>query len=238
MKQIKYFFIKLQIITNVITAVCYNSQPCVMQDKFLNENYFFNKRDGIFIEIGAHDGITHSNTYFFEKTLGWSGICIEPMPNIFEALKKNRSCVCLNCCIYNQEKSVPFIFVEGEANMLSGILNTYHAKHLLRLKTEIIKNGGSYKVIDVPAYTLNTILNQYNFKKIDYLSLDTEGSELEILQSIDFDQFHIYCISVENNYDDSRIRFFLESKGFKFIKFLWDQDEIYIKNDLTIDKIL
>lgn len=56
------------------------------QDKYLIENIYKNKEKGFFIDIGAHDGITYSNTYYLEKELGWSGICIEPNPKIYKQL--------------------------------------------------------------------------------------------------------------------------------------------------------
>ena len=56
------------------------------EDKYLNETFFKNKSDGVFIEIGAHNGIDGSNSYFFEKELGWKGICVEPIPEVFSLL--------------------------------------------------------------------------------------------------------------------------------------------------------
>jgi hypothetical protein len=57
------------------------------QDKFLFENFFINKKEGFFLDIGAHDGVNGNNTFLFEK-IGWSGVCIEPIPSVFEKLKK------------------------------------------------------------------------------------------------------------------------------------------------------
>lgn len=54
----------------------------------MNERFFKNLKNGVFFDIGAHDGVSLSNTYFFEKELGWSGICLEPIPEVFERLKK------------------------------------------------------------------------------------------------------------------------------------------------------
>src|SRR5260221_7249446 len=71
------------------------------QDQFLYENFFRTKREGVFVDIGAHDGIFYSNTKFFEE-LGWQGLCIEPIPEVFEQLKKNRKAICIQGCISDQ----------------------------------------------------------------------------------------------------------------------------------------
>jgi FkbM family methyltransferase len=206
----------------------YFSQPCTQQDKYLNERYFKDKRKGVFVDIGAHDGISYSNTYFFEKELGWSGICIEPLPSVFELLKKNRNCVCINACISQSKGIVDFIEVKGSAEMLSGMVSTYHPKHLERLKEEIQRDGGSYSVIRVQSDPLGDILDKYHIENIDYLSLDTEGGEFDILNSIDFTKCMIQAISVENNYGDVRIKALLGSKGFYLVDVLSNFDEIYI----------
>jgi FkbM family methyltransferase len=206
----------------------YSSQLNVQQDRFLNEHFFKNKKNGVFIDIGAHDGKTHSNSYFFETVLNWSGICIEPMPHIFAQLKQNRKAICLNCCVSSVEGTVQFLQVEGAPSMLSGIMQTYDPRHLARIKLEIERDGGSCKEVTLPSRNFNNIVAEHNIKYIDYLSIDTEGSEFDILKSIDFEKVYIFAISIENNYQDSRFRPFLESKGFRFVSLLGGQDEIYV----------
>ncbi|MFA6066323.1 MAG: FkbM family methyltransferase [Candidatus Babeliaceae bacterium] len=203
----------------------------VGQDKFLHERYFNDQRKGFFVDIGAHDGLEFSNTYFFEKELGWEGICFEPLAGAFELLLKNRNCMCVNACVGNTCGLVKFFAVKGYAEMLSGMVDTYHPLHFARMKRDIAAHGGSYTIMDVPSVTLESILEKQGVYKIDYLSLDTEGGELEILQSIDFNKIKILAISVENNYEDPDIRTFLESQGFEFITFLGGLDEIYVNNN-------
>lgn len=200
------------------------------QDKFLNDHYFKNKRNGVFIDIGAYDGKTHSNTYFFEKELGWTGICFEPLPRVFEQLKNIRNCLCINACLSATEGIVKFIEVAGGPEELSGLVSTYDPRHMARLKLEIGRDGGSYEIIDVQSLRLDKVLREHNIFRIDYLSLDTEGGELEILKTINFDKTYIYAISVENNYGTSEFRNFLASKGFKLVTVLQGQDEIYINS--------
>lgn len=198
------------------------------QDKFVYETFFRDTRNGTFVDIGANDGETLSNTLFFEEQLGWNGICIEPLPHIFEKLKNRRRCLCIQGCIADHDGTEEFLMIKGYAEMLSGIIRHYDPHHRARIEAE---SHGNYQKVKVNTYNLNTLLNHYGFKHIDYLSIDTEGGELGILQSIDFTTYSISVIDVENNYNDSRIKEFLASKGYRFITRI-DCDEIYAHTSL------
>lgn len=191
------------------------------QDRYLFENWFKDTHCGTFIEIGAHDGISFSNTYFFEKNLGWHGICVEPIPSVFERLKKNRQGICIQGCISNF--SGPAKFLEVVANnihvqMLSGLIEKYDPKHVERIQREIAEAGGASKVIDVMCYTFKELIEEHNLTHINYLSIDTEGGEFDILKSIDFTKIIIDFISVEDNYNNSAIQRWLEAQGYKFLE--------------------
>lgn len=197
------------------------------QDQYVYENFFKNKQNGIFVDIGAHDGITLNNTYFFEKSLGWTGICVEPIPDVYKRLKKNRSCLCIQGCIYDKRESVPFLKISGWAEMLSGIVENYDPQHINRIQKEIEMNGGQSTVINMKCYNLTKLLLDNHIQHVDYLSIDTEGGELGILQSIDFSRIDIDVIEVENNYGQP-FQAFLEPKGYKKVCEL-GPDEIYRK---------
>lgn len=196
------------------------------QDQYVYENFFKNKKNGIFVDIGAHDGITLSNTYFFEQTMGWTGICIEPIPEVYTQLKNNRSCLCVQGCIFDHKKSAPFLRISGWAEMLSGILENYDPQHVKRIQWEIDLNGGQSEVIYVKCYNLTQLLLDHHIQHVDYLTIDTEGGELGILQSIDFSRIEIDVIEVENNYHGP-FQAFLEPLGYKKICDL-GPDEIYL----------
>lgn len=198
------------------------------QDKYLYERFFKNKRNGIFVEIGAHDGITKSNSYFFEKYLGWSGICIEPISELFELLEKNRSCTCIKGCIANFTGTAEFLKISGYSEMLSGLSSHYDERHLERIEKELQLYGGSKATIQVPCYKLVDIFKTHGISHVDYLSVDTEGSELAVLQSIDFEVIDISIIGVENNYNTQEARKFLTKKGYAYLTKLGG-DEFYIK---------
>lgn len=220
----------------ISSASIYKSQ--LGQDKILNEMYFKNKRNGVFVDIGAHDGISLSNTWFFEKELGWSGICFEPLPSVFKDLETNRNCIRINKCVVPSITNtgvVLFREVTGYSQMLSGIEANYDPRHLERIQREIEAIGGSFRLIEVPCCLLNGELEKYNIYYVDFLSLDTEGGELEILKSIDFDKFYIYAITVENNYGTSDIRIFLDSKNFRLVA-MGSGEEVYINQKIYDQK--
>ncbi len=199
------------------------------QDKILNEILFKDKNGGVFIDIGAHDGMSGSNTWYFEKKLGWKGICFEPVPDIFNRLIMNRSCMCINACVSDKDGMVVLRQVIGAGEMYSGIESNYDSRHREKIEEEIAANRGSSVFLEVPAYKLNTVLAENAFWDIDFLSLDIEGGELEVLKSIDFNTFYIASIAVENNYEIPEMRSYLESQNFRFIERL-GVDEIYINN--------
>lgn len=206
------------------SAPSYHSQSG--QDKYIHTTFFKNKPKGTFVEIGANNGIKFSNTYFFEKHLGWHGICIEPMPTPFEELQKNRNCICVKGCITDMPGTKDFLLITGYSQMLSGLLEKYDPRHLERINKELVKYGGEQKVVQVECYRLIDLLQRYDIKSIDYVSIDTEGGELEILKSIDYDAVEISIISVENNYNTRNIYDFLVSKGY-LLKTKLGDDEIY-----------
>jgi len=175
------------------------------------------KTKGVFLDIGAHDGITFSNTYFFEKERGWTGICIDPNPDVFQKLIANRHCICENCAIATEEKQLIYRKVNGHyfSEMLGGILEFMDAEHIERINKEIATHAEcSIEDIPVECKRLDNLLNKYGVNEIDYLSLDTEGAEYEILQSLDFDKLNIRLISVERN-KDSQVHKLLSSKGYR-----------------------
>src|SRR5258708_1238402 len=197
------------------------------QDQFLNEKVFKGKKSGVFVDIGANDGVTLSNSFFFEKELGWKGVCFETLNEAFDKIQKSRQSININACISDPERKDFFLSVKGYGEMLSGLKSSYDERHLQRLYQTIQEHGGEVKEIEVQCYNINQILKKHSIQEIDFISLDTEGGELEILKSIDFDFFHIKAITVENNYKTPEFRKFLSTKGFEFIKDL-DADELYL----------
>lgn len=196
------------------------------QDKFLNEVVFYNKKDGFFIDIGAHDGISYSNSLFFEKFNDWSGICVEPNPSVFTKLILNRKSINLNVCIGSENKKVKFTQIEGYSEMLSGVSEKYDERHIQRINNDILIKGGKKSEIEVNMISLDAV-DGLNNKKIDFISIDTEGNEFDIVTSINFNVLDIKSLVIENNYKDNRIEEYLNPFGFELIYKL-DYDEVFI----------
>lgn len=199
------------------------------QDKFIDRIIFNGKKRGYFVDIGAYDGKTISNTYFFEKQRMWEGLCFEPNPSAFLLLKKNRSCSLYNCCIGSSKKNSIFFQVIGNSEMLSGLKSAYDPRHLERIQRETKENMGFVKEIEVQIKSLNDFLAFGQV--VDFITIDTEGNEFEILQSIDFQRIEIKSISVENNYRNPEIQEFLYNLDYILVVRL-KCDEIYVKRRL------
>ena len=186
------------------------------QDRILNELYYKDKVGGIFVDIGAHDGETLSNTFYYEKALAWKGLCIEPLPKVFSQLERNRSCTLIKGAAWSENTTKTFRVIEGYSEMLSGLVDTYPQDHIDRIESETRQSAQTITDIDVECYNTLELLLQNNLTDIDLLSIDVEGSELEILRSIDYSQIKIKVILAENNYNDENLRSFLAGKGYRF----------------------
>jgi FkbM family methyltransferase len=197
------------------------------QDKLIDE-YLNGKENGFFLDIGANDGKNSSNTLFFEEYRGWKGICIEPGPDEFEKLELYRNSINIKCCVSDYNGESDFTYIRGYSNMLSGLTETYDDKHKMRINSEVNSFGGEVINIKIPVFKLKTILDIHNITDVDYCSIDTEGSEFNVIKSIDFDKVNIKIFSIENNYGDTTIKKYLEGKGyFLYKKIQWD--DIFIK---------
>jgi FkbM family methyltransferase len=201
------------------------------QDRIVDE-YLHGKRHGVFVDIGAYDGLTFSDTLMLERERDWTGICIEPLPDMFSEMRQNRSCVCVQACIGNREEGeVEFLAVRSEAartRMLSGVLSEYDPRHLARVDDELNEFGGSKGVIRVPMRHLHAVLHEHGIGHVDYLSIDTEGSELLILRSTILSAIGNPCVTVENNYDDPSIDAVLREQGYRLHTSIeWDRFYVY-----------
>jgi FkbM family methyltransferase len=196
----------------------YNSQD--NQDSYLENNIFKGYKNGFYVDVGAHDGIRINNTLYFEKYNNWRGINIEPNKKVFDKLVINRpNDINLNCAVCNNDGETEFLCNSGATEQISGIKDTFDERHLQRLQYENMQYGGITELIKVETKKLETIFDKYNIKNINYLSIDVEGAEFEVIKSINFDKVFIDIIAFENNYDDVSIpiKEYLENKGYIII---------------------
>jgi FkbM family methyltransferase len=190
------------------------------QDEYLETNIFKGYKNGFYVDVGAHDGVTINNTLYFEKNNNWSGINIEPIKKVFDKLVSNRpNNINLNCAVCNNDGETDFFCNTGYTEMISGIKDNFDIRHLNRLQSENIKMASTTEIIKINTKKLETILDENNISHINYLSIDVEGAEFEVIKSINFEKVFIDVIGFENNYNDTSIPIvkYLENKGFIFI---------------------
>jgi FkbM family methyltransferase len=216
-----------------------NSKSQVGQDKILDEQIFKFKRDGVFVEVGALDGFGASNTYFFEKERNWTGLLIEPNPIEFNKIDDHPRPLSHkeNCAISNEEMDINFLSIGGPCNVLSGILEFYNTQHMERIEREL-NMYSSYpeghelhstrETIKMKAVRLQTLFDKYNMTDIDLISIDVEGAEMQVLESIDYNKTNIYCFLIENNYGLEKETDFLTSKGYKYLGNI-EWDSVFVK---------
>ena len=192
------------------------------QDKIIKDIFFNNKRKGFFIEIGAYDGIEGSNCYHFERYLNWDGIAIEPSNIQFEKLQKNRKCKLLNYPVNEEAKEVEFIDVIEGLTQMSGINNNFFERN----KNIILNNRESKtRSINMKTITFDQVVPKNTV--IDYLSIDIEGGEMALVNSINYNDYDIKVITVENNVPETQnFKNFFESKNFLYFDRV-GQDEIF-----------
>lgn len=149
------------------------------EDRILFEKYL-NYPNGFFIELGAMDGVTYSNTLFFERHLNWTGILIEPT-NQYNSLVLNRpNCFNFNFAVSKKDGEVEFV---GN-HALGGIRESMDDEHYYGWK---MNEQSTYKVQSKPMYEIiNEVKSKRIIEKIDLLSLDVEGGELEVLETYDW----------------------------------------------------
>ena len=170
------------------------------------------KRNGYFVEFGALGGKEHSNTYLLEKEFGWNGIVAECGKKWRESLKQNRNCHIEDRAIW-RESGKELTFLACEADGLS-TLEQYRSSDL---HEKLRSKGETYKVMTI---TLEDLLIKYDApSRIDFISIDTEGSEWDILENFPFKNYEIGLITIEHNFNLNRekISNLLKKNGFKQI---------------------
>ncbi|MEN3975971.1 FkbM family methyltransferase [Emcibacter sp. SYSU 3D8] len=174
------------------------SRGQLRQDLFALSEHGF-KRGGYFVEFGAASGVELSNTHLLETQFGWTGILAEPGRNWHQALAANRSCRIEFDCVWTTTGET-LTFNESKAGEFS-TLDRFRGegKHLL--------NRQSGQRYDVSTISLNDLLVRHGAPaNIDYLSIDTEGSEYDILSHVDFDRFMFGVVTCEHNFTANRQR--------------------------------
>ncbi len=190
--------------------------------------------NGIYIEAGANDGVTQSNTHFLEKNFGWTGILVEPSPLKFQECNKNRSGKnkFFECALVGKEevKSVSGNFVETWwGDSMSSAISEIMPYFTENQKKDVLEKQKRNQ-ITVLAKPLKKIISESGYTKIDFMSLDLEGYELEVLSGYDFSIRPKYIL-IETTTDleiKKQMDRFLNGKSYKFVEQITDNDRMYV----------
>jgi FkbM family methyltransferase len=187
------------------------------QDRYVI-NFLNGKRNGYFVEIGVGNGEHNSNTCLLEREYGWTGILCEPNPQFIPQIKNNRTAKLETCPVWKISGEKMQFSICSE---LSGFSQSFNEKRDRKVKNKI----------DLYTISLNDVLQKHQSPtNIDYISLDTEGSEYDIISTFDFNQYNIKIWSIEHNtqhrhdgkdYLNSIIRV-METHGYKCLENRWD----------------
>jgi FkbM family methyltransferase len=179
-------------------------------DKEIIEKYL-NFNNGFFIEVGGNDGITQSNTAHLEFNKQWRGILVEAIPYKYELMVNNRpNSICINGCLSNVDGN---IITFNDVNLMSFIENSRKSE----VEDELWISEGekcqniSRKKYELSTKKLQTIIDEYNIKNIDFFSLDVEGHELSVLEGIDFSKTRPKYILIECTHKEEIFEFMLKN---------------------------
>ena len=174
------------------------SKSQICQDWFVLNSLNY-KKNGYFVEIGAASGVDLSNTYLLEKEFNWTGILSEPSNHWRTTLVENRDCnIDFNCVYKSSGEKINFYeTIEKEYSTIGKY--SKQDNHFSKRK--------SFKEYEVETISLLDLLDKYNAPRfIDYLSIDTEGSELDIILNFDFSKYKFRVVTIEHNNTENEIK--------------------------------
>ena len=201
-------------IENATTEQLFYSQD--QEDRFAYNNFFYDRFHGVYLELGAHDGVRYSNSKFFSDSLGWSGVLIEANPTQYARVSEGRpSSLAINAAVCARHTTVHYVYSDRPLTdeiweyMSAGFRERWHGS---AVSLPITAKA-------VPCLPLQAILEKVAVYHIDFFSLDVEGAELEVLQTLDFTSLHVDVICVEQDGSDpdkdDQIRVLLRATGFE-----------------------
>ncbi|MDR2875877.1 MAG: FkbM family methyltransferase [Methylobacillus sp.] len=196
-------------INNISLAGTYFSQ--FGEDKIL-ASIFKGKTTGFCIEVGANDGIHGSTTFYFERA-GWDCLLIEPNPTLCEQIRAIRTASVVECAASSQRGRVELLVATG-APLAHGVSTIEAGEGAIK---KIQSYGFSYKKIMVESLPLDEILSVYaTGREIDFVSVDVEGHELEVLKGFDLDRWQPTILLLEDNFNgtDTTVRDYLARCGY------------------------
>lgn len=213
-----------------------SSHSQLFQDTFVD--FIFGKeKNKKFLEFGATNGVELSNTFMLEAERGWQGVLAEPDPQWHDALLRNRpKAKIISDCIY-RHSGEKMRFISSSMGVLSSLKTHAQDDANGPLRGNSKERLRNYKEIDVITISLNDVFEKYfNGESIEYMSVDTEGSEYEILSNFNFQKYHPSIVTVEHNYTDSQVKLdklFANNGYIRIFSELTNFDAWYVSIDLA-----
>jgi FkbM family methyltransferase len=187
---------------------------------------------GYYVELGANDGIFSSNTLYYERYRGWSGILIEPAPNRYLECRKNRSLqnhlVCAACVSFDYKREfVELVYSDSMSVSLDVETDIGDGRAHAELGRQFLKPWETVFAFGALARTLHSILIEAGApRRIDFLSLDVEGSEIEVLKGVDHDCFKFRFMLLECR-DLTKLKEYLNPLGYKLVEQFGEHDYLF-----------
>jgi FkbM family methyltransferase len=199
-------------VKQLLGLVTFHSQ--IGQDIWVVETALPDKRDGFFVDVGSGDGVAASNTKLLEER-GWKGVCVDPFPTHMES----RTCQMFKEVVFSEAGKTMTFHTAGELGGLASTLGEWKAY------------AEKAPTVDFTTVTLGDILARAKApSRIDFMSLDIEGAELEALRGFPFDRYQLGALAVEHNFEEpkrSDIEALLKNHG--YVKaHTWYQDDFYV----------
>lgn len=194
-----------------------------------------NNYDKTFLEFGATDGLELSNTYLLENNCGWTGVLCEPSPQWHDILKKNRpNTKIVTECIWNKSNQKLRFFV-SDVGVLS-TLEEFKESDKLSIPGNTKLRIEKGNLVTVNTISLNELIEkEFNGKSPSYISIDTEGSEYEILKAFDFKKYDPVCFTIEHNFTNLQKDIDEIMKNHNYIRIFKEItvfDAWYVRNDV------
>ena len=160
------------------------------QDLWVLQNLHMRCGRGTFVEFGARNGVEHSNTLYFERTLGWRGILVEADPTQYRNLQTNRPRSWTYhgaVCTLAAGNTTSFAIADPVHGGWSGMKGTMEPTRKHTMAREVV----------VPCHYLPDLLERHGLRRVDYMTIDTEGSELSIVEDFPWAEYDVRVVQIE-----------------------------------------
>ena len=194
------------------------------QDRFLDTWVFEGRRGGVFLDIGAYDGVTGSNTVLFERSRGWTGLLVEPSPVPAAQAATARAADIVEAAAGREDGMARFRDIVEGYRQMSG-LERHHSAEVHRM----LRSHPSHReeTIDVAVMSPRRLVDRLDVDTIDLVCIDIEGAEVEVLEAFPFDEVRVGAWCIENNDASTELESLMAEHGHGLVRCL-GVDEIYV----------